>query len=64
LAEVSFVLKAVATLVMSLKKAPPGKGEYTFLLSRVEYFSIYAFLISPSKISQEPGWNFEINQQK
>lgn len=26
MAEISFVLKAVATLVMSLKKAPPGKG--------------------------------------
>lgn len=27
LSEISFVLKAVATLVISMKKAPPAKGE-------------------------------------
>lgn len=26
LSEISFVLKAVATLIMSMKKAPPAKG--------------------------------------
>jgi hypothetical protein len=29
LSEISFVLKAVATLVISLKKAPPEKGKVT-----------------------------------
>lgn len=28
LSEISFVLKAVATLVISMKKAPPAKGEF------------------------------------
>jgi hypothetical protein len=41
LAEVSFVLKAVATLVMSLKKAPPGKGEYNMHLFFASIFISY-----------------------
>lgn len=28
LSEISFVLKAVATLIVSMKKAPPAKGEW------------------------------------
>jgi hypothetical protein len=31
LSEISFVLKAVATLIISMKKAPPAKGENFFL---------------------------------
>lgn len=30
LSEISFVLKAVATLIVSMKKAPPSKGEFIF----------------------------------
>lgn len=29
LSEISFVLKAVATLVISMKKAPPAKGMFS-----------------------------------
>lgn len=29
MSEISFVLKAVATLIISMKKAPSGKGEYS-----------------------------------
>lgn len=31
MSEISFVLKAVATLIVSMKKAPPAKGNYHFL---------------------------------
>lgn len=30
LSEISFVLKAVATLIISMKKAPPAKGKFLF----------------------------------
>lgn len=33
LSEISFVLKAVATLIISMKKAPPAKGIFSLILS-------------------------------
>lgn len=31
LSEISFVLKAIATLISSMKKAPPSKGKFTIV---------------------------------
>jgi C-terminal region of Mon2 protein len=42
LSEISFVLKAVATLIISMKKAPPTKGEGNF----INYFKSFAINIS------------------
>jgi hypothetical protein len=42
LSEISFVLKAVATLIISMKKAPPAKGEEKFSRSvAINIFLLY-----------------------
>ncbi|CAB3383543.1 Hypothetical predicted protein [Cloeon dipterum] len=52
LAEVSFVLKAVATLVMSLKKAPPGKVDKT---AWEHLIGLYPYLVNCTSASSSPS---------
>lgn len=48
LSEISFVLKAVATLVISMKKAPPTKGKIQ--ISQTEQYQIFPFCSRQSRV--------------
>lgn len=59
LSEISFVLKAVATLIVSMKKAPPAKGEQRFCFVQNPFVFFLPIAISfrhiNTQLARPPG---------